>query len=278
MLKCKQEVNCMVWWKHGEYLIESGYGAPSHINIRAWYLPYQLEQLQQEDNNNNNNYCIPNPNGTIIRNFKSADHVLSNVTSLLLLDEDGDELLSSGSDTEIKMWDLNSGTLIKQFEGHKSQILALCKISNTVFASASQYNTIKLWNSVSGTCIYSIGQIVEAASIVQECKLAYSLHEQVLVACTENQISAWNMRLKQDTIATSSGITLARAELKLSINEEAEEHEYKALALVDDGSDSVAIIGDTKGRLRGLNIRDGTILYDCASLSEEVTALAVVSI
>jgi serine/threonine protein kinase len=53
-------------------------------------------------------------------------------------------LLSASSDKTCKMWDLNTGTILKIFSGHTSPVSSIVVISNSIFVSISV--EIRCWN------------------------------------------------------------------------------------------------------------------------------------
>jgi len=74
------------------------------------------------------------------------------ITSLAIL-PDGQRVVSSSSDTTIKLWDLESGKCLRTFEGHADQVMLLALTSNRCAVSGSLDETLKLWDLESGECL-----------------------------------------------------------------------------------------------------------------------------
>lgn len=64
---------------------------------------------------------------------------------------DGKSIVSGGSDNEIKIWDTQSGNLIRTLSGHTGRVLTVAySPDNGTIASGSSDQTIKLWDFSSG--------------------------------------------------------------------------------------------------------------------------------
>ena len=69
------------------------------------------------------------------------------------------DLLDSGQaiscardrDKTIKLWDLDTGTLLGTFKGHKRYVRRLCPLPGSRFLSIDR--TIRLWDQYAGTAI-----------------------------------------------------------------------------------------------------------------------------
>jgi WD40 repeat protein len=66
---------------------------------------------------------------------------------------DGQRVLSGGDNT-LKLWELESGTLLRTFEGHADRVWAVSALPDGHGAlSASDDNTLKLWNLDTGSVV-----------------------------------------------------------------------------------------------------------------------------
>jgi len=64
---------------------------------------------------------------------------------------DSNDILSSGSiDSIIKLWNKNTGDLLRTLSGHGNAVLSVAFDSNDIRASSSIDSTIKLWNKNTG--------------------------------------------------------------------------------------------------------------------------------
>jgi hypothetical protein len=86
--------------------------------------------------------------GKLLRDFANvhSDAVLS-----LDFSPDGKYLASSSADRFVRVLDLDSGRIVKAFEGHTSYVLAVAwKRDSRMLASAGADNVIKVWDFVTG--------------------------------------------------------------------------------------------------------------------------------
>lgn len=78
-----------------------------------------------------------------------VDNVIFNKASNLII--------SGGHDDLVKMWDVNTGGLIKQFAGHEDWVYDICLSGDEKFIySASLDKTIKIWDISSGKQITTL--------------------------------------------------------------------------------------------------------------------------
>ena len=74
----------------------------------------------------------------------------------LAFSSDGKKLLSGSDDTTINLWDLETGQVLKTFEGHTAVIRGVAfSPDGRRIASASWDRTVKLWDVESGDALYT---------------------------------------------------------------------------------------------------------------------------
>ena len=75
----------------------------------------------------------------------------------LAFSSDGVLLVSGGDDTTVKLWDIQTGGVIKTFSGHTSSVSSVSiSPDQTTLASGSKDNTIRLWGVWTGECFCTI--------------------------------------------------------------------------------------------------------------------------
>ena len=75
----------------------------------------------------------------------------------VMFSSDGALLVSGSSDSTVKLWDVQTGGVMKTFSGHTNTILSVSISADcTTIASGSADATLRLWNTKSGECYHSI--------------------------------------------------------------------------------------------------------------------------
>lgn len=83
-----------------------------------------------------------------------TDH--SHFVQDVVLSSDGQFALSRSWDSELRLWDLNTGLTTRRFVGHSKDVLSVAfSVDNRQIVSASRDRSIRLWNTL-GECKYTI--------------------------------------------------------------------------------------------------------------------------
>ena len=97
-------------------------------------------------------------NNDLTKNLQFKPYFSDNSTAIvksIAITPDGKHIVS-GNDNTIKLWDIQSGDLIRTFYGHISSIQAIVispNGENIISCAYTRDKTIKLWNIKSGECI-----------------------------------------------------------------------------------------------------------------------------
>ncbi|WP_182869365.1 c-type cytochrome domain-containing protein [Rhodopirellula sp. JC639] len=92
--------------------------------------------------------------GSLVRRIESPH---SDTVLCVRFSPDGKTLASGGADRMIKLWDVETGTLIKTLEGHTHHVSALAwNVNRSELASGSADETVKIWNIESGKATRTI--------------------------------------------------------------------------------------------------------------------------
>ena len=81
----------------------------------------------------------------------------------------GDRTLLATSDgATVRLWDPDSGFLIRVLEGHTGRVNAVCAVptgNRTLLATASRDQKVRLWDSADGSCVLTVPVHHEAAAV-----------------------------------------------------------------------------------------------------------------
>ena len=88
------------------------------------------------------------------------------VRSLAFL-QDGTSVVSGSYDNTIKLWDVQTGGIVKTFHGHTKEVYSVSISADcTIIASGSEDRTIRLWNIQTGECHCVIKHQTHVDSVV----------------------------------------------------------------------------------------------------------------
>jgi WD40 repeat protein len=121
--------------------------------------------------------------------MQSFTNVHSDAVFGLDFSADGKYLASSAADKFVKVLDLDSGKIVRTFEGHTHHVLGVSwKRDERTLASAGADNVIKLWDFTSGErkkTIEGFGKEVTSVSFI-------GITDQILVSSGDNQVRTVN--------------------------------------------------------------------------------------
>ncbi|MBN1119616.1 MAG: hypothetical protein JXJ17_00935 [Anaerolineae bacterium] len=108
----------------------------------------------------------------------------------IALSPDGELLVSSHRGGNIRVWDIYSGELINELEGHtKTPWQVAFSPDGTMLASGSWDQTVKIWNVESGTLAQTLDDLAGGGPIVD---MAFSYDgKQLTASSSEGKICQW---------------------------------------------------------------------------------------
>ena len=166
---------------------------------------------------------------------------------------DGQTLASGCLDKSLKLWNWNSGKLIRNLKGHSDSVNAIAISGNgQTLVSGSRDNTIKVWNLTTGQQISTLrghANSVLAVAIAPDGKTLAS-------GSRDNTIKLWNL-LDGKLLRTFTGHL----------------DQVRAVAFSPDGSTLASASNDRTIQL--LHLGSGTIIRTFNGHSDFVTSVAI---
>lgn len=181
----------MITDKLGLLLKEEGNGLKIYLSIRTIILPVVLFALlclmgsdaNQEASAQNN--TGPKPE-LVIQNAHSVNSIA--------FSPDGKLMASAGIYNTVKLWDVSTGRLIKNFEGHTAGVFCVSfSPDSSVLASSSMDNTVKLWDTKTGLLIRTLKKDSGQVSTMGIRSISFNHDGTVLAAAYQEEITLWDV-------------------------------------------------------------------------------------
>lgn len=116
-------------------------------------------------------------------------------------------LITASDDWTMRIYDMTdmyNDKYINNFKGHEGIVRSLCRLKNSLFASGSDDNSIKIWDSDKKSLIKTL------TGHVFHVNFLLNLKENVMISVSKAEIYAWDLTSykKIKTISSSSGHSL----------------------------------------------------------------------
>ena len=109
--------------------------------------------------------------------------------NLVDVSPDGRVLLTSSKDKTLKIWDVKTGSCIRNLKGHRNAIISATGISCVKYAVSGGHSTIRVWDLETGQCSRVIEEqntVIEALAVSQDVKLA-------VCATNDGNLKIWSL-------------------------------------------------------------------------------------
>lgn len=135
------------------------------------------------------------------RALRGHNHFVSDV----VISSDGAFALSASWDSELRLWDIATGSTTRRFVGHEKDVLSVAfSADNRQIVSGSRDSTIRLWNTL-GECKYTISGDAEGHSEWVSCvRFSPSVQVPLIVSAGwDRLVKVWNLtncKLRNDLV------------------------------------------------------------------------------
>ncbi|ELS00388.1 WD40 repeat-containing protein [Xenococcus sp. PCC 7305] len=176
--------------------------------------------------------------------------------------EDKTFIISGSSDNLIKVWDLETGELIRTLKGHSSSVRDLAVTGNTLVSADNNNETIKVWNFLTGNLKHSF----KSNHYFWFSSIAISEDGSTLVSASQDE--AIKIRnLKTGRLETIRDSITGKKEHPLSANS----HSIRTVAI----SDHHIFSADRDNTITVKNLATGALEYSLEGHKNYVNSLAV---
>ncbi|MFM6486164.1 MAG: WD40 repeat domain-containing protein [Dolichospermum sp.] len=193
-------------------------------------------------------------NGNLLANFPGHEKWVNSVS----ITEDGKKAVSGASDNSLKLWDLQSGKIIHNWENDDGITAVAITPDGKTVISGSRNKTLKLWNAETGKPVLSLeghDSWVTAVAITPDGKMAIS-------GSDDRILKFWHLDLdnkKATCIHTLKGHKDA----------------VRAVAITPNGK--IAISGSRDNNLKLWNLQNGEEIRTLEGHEDWVRAVAITS-
>ena len=129
---------------------------------------------------------------TLSRTTGSQMAMLSGHTDFVravVFSSDGTSLVSGSDDTTIKLWDVQTGGVVKTFCGHTNLVRSVSiSVDHTKIASGSADGTIRLWDIQTGECHHIMEQDHKVQSVIFS-----PINSQYLITVSGEKVEQWDI-------------------------------------------------------------------------------------
>ncbi|MGE5656038.1 MAG: protein kinase domain-containing protein [Actinomycetota bacterium] len=236
--------------------------------------------------------CQDGMNWKNVHSQKFADH--SNAVGSVAFSPDGLTLASGSKDKTIKIWDVATGNLIRNFTGDGSAIWSVAYNSNgTQLASGTSYWRILLWDLKTGQLIRTVehngavwsvaisqdGKILASASGDKTVKVWNLETGNLIYSLADHSDYVYSVALSPDGKLLVSGskdktITIVEVETgRLLKTLEGHSDQVRSVAISADGKTLVS--GSYDGTIKIWNLASGDLINTLSGHTGEIVSVAI---
>lgn len=127
---------------------------PSVRAITAQLLPGQLQTSSQNSPQNSSQTSSQNSS---FFNLANTLAVHTGAVDAIAVSPDGKNFVSGSEDNTVKLWDSQTGALLRTFSGHQAEVVSVAiSRDGQILATGSRDNTVRLWDLQSGALLHTL--------------------------------------------------------------------------------------------------------------------------
>ncbi len=107
--------------------------------------------------------------------------------------DNGRYIVSGSADKTLKLWDLETGTLLRTFSGHNHWVRSVAISNNNDYiVSGSKDGTVKVWDLKTGAILYDIKAVDRGSDEVRAVDFA-SDNKTIMAGLTDSKVKIWRL-------------------------------------------------------------------------------------
>jgi WD40 repeat protein len=194
---------------------------------------------------------------------------LSALIYSVAISPDGKMMASGGEDKTIKLWEVSSGKLLRNFMGHSERIKTIAfSPDGQLIASGDDDNTIRVWNIGTGKELYTLTGDSNSFGSVEF--VGFSPNGETLISGVGGgTIKVWNINTGKEIRTMNQAVWESIGQISMLSNDS---NFIASMALSPDGQ--TVAFGSDKNTIKLWNINTGQEIKTLTGHSDEIEAVA----
>lgn len=194
---------------------------------------------------------------------------LSALIYSVAISPDGKMMASGGEDKTIKLWEVSSGKLLRNFTGHSERIKMIAfSPDGQLIASGGDDNTIRVWNIGTGEELYTLTGDSNSFGFVEFVGFSPN-GETLITGVGGGTIKVWNINTGKEIRTMNQAVWESIGQISMLSDDS---NPIRSMALSPDGQ--TVVFGSWQNTIKLWNINTGQEIKTLTGHSGEVNAVA----